>query len=104
MSDLIPTTEMTQEQQLKVDEILPLLSSLQQALETECEGIEGYIKDINNNLREFPELVHLLSDEQIQPIYLAYKQQTGTVISVKKAKSKKGDKLLEDGRTAGDLL
>ena len=107
MTEQIPeveTAELDTEQQLQVSAILPKLDSLRQALETENDDIENWIKDINNNLREFPELLHLLSDEQIQPIYLAYKAVTQVQISTKKAKSKKGERLLDDGRMAGDLL
>jgi hypothetical protein len=104
MSEQLRATELTEEQSLRVSEILPKLKRLEEELKTENPGIQNYIKDINNNLREFPELLHLLSDEDIKPIYSALKQQTGVAIMTKKSKSRKGDKLLADGRTAGDLL
>src|SRR5690606_7622616 len=96
--------ELDEEQQLRVSEILPKLKALEEALQTEAPGIENYIKDINNNLREFPELVHLLSDEQIKPIYSAYRAQTGVAIATKRAKTKKSGTKLSDGRSVGDLL
>lgn len=70
-----------------IAEIIPKLQALQQALEEQNPNINGYLKSISENLRQFPELVHLLSDEQIKPIYSAMRQQTSVVISAKLAKN-----------------
>lgn len=69
-----------------IAEVLPKLSALQSALEEQNPNIQSYMKSIGENLRQFPELVHLLSDEQIRPIYTAMQRETGVVISAKLAK------------------
>ncbi len=71
-----------------IEEILPKLAALQEALETNNPDIAGYMKGIKQNLSMFPDLVHLLSDEQIKPIYSAARAQTQVVIATKAAKKK----------------
>lgn len=96
--------ELTQEQQDQLSTILPKINSLENELQQENPNIHLYLKDINENLREFPDLVHLLSDEQIAPIYSAMRQLTGVAIAVKVAKKSKKNNLLDDGSKVADLL
>lgn len=87
---------MTQESQLittdtqsaQLAEILPKLESLRIALEEQNPNVRNYLKLINENLRLFPDLVHLLSDEQITPIYSALRAETQVFISAKESKKR----------------
>lgn len=77
---------------------------LRTALLTDDPDMMGYLRQINEQMRQFPELVHMLTDEQIAPVYQAMMKRTGIAISVTKSKSKKSSGLLEDGRSLGDVL
>lgn len=88
-----------------LDKVVPLLAQLEEELQVENPEIENYIMQVNQNLREFPELVHLLSDEQIAPLYHAIMSKANVVKEVKKSRSRKGSKgLLSDGTSPGDLI
>lgn len=105
MSEETQDVIMTSEQSEKLEVILPKLLQLEQELNAENPEIDQYLKFINDDLRQYPELVHLLSDEHIKPLYSAMRQKTDVTISVKASKKKKGAKgLLSDGRSVGDLL
>lgn len=80
----------------KIALILPKLQSLQIALESENPEIRGYLKAIHTDLAQYPDLAHLLTDEQIAPIYSAIRQQTNVVIEAKAAKKKSGAKATAD--------
>ncbi len=98
MSELIPTVPLsaaTPDDRLldvanadRIGEILPKLAALESALIEQNPNINGYMKAINENLRQYPELLHLLTREQQKPIYTAIRQQTKVVISAKLAKKK----------------
>ncbi len=92
-------------QAITVDSILPKIAHLQQMLETAAPGIENYLMEINEDLRQYPELTFMLSDEQIAPIYSAIMKREGIALAVKASK-KKGSKreLLPDGGTVADIL
>lgn len=95
---------LTDDQSEKLDSILPKLTQLEQELNEENPEIDSYLKLINDNLRQFPDLVHLLSDEQIKPLYSAMRKKTDIQISVKANKKKGKAGILDDGRVVGDLL
>lgn len=89
---------------MQVDDILPKLELLEQALQQEAPEIESYMREINTDLRQFPELVFALSDDQIAPLYQAILKKTNTVIEVK-TKRKRGSKnILDDGSSVADAL
>lgn len=96
---------MSDEQTEKLNVVLPKIAQLEQELQEENPGIDKWLGDINKDLRQYPELVHLLSDEQIKPIYSAVRRKTDVKISVKASRAKKGTKgKLDDGRSVTDLL
>ena len=80
------------------------LRNLAAALETDNPGIDNYMRDINENLREFPELVYLLKAEEIAPLYKYIRQQTQVEISTKKNKKKGKNADVGGGKTAADFL
>lgn len=72
-----------------LSQLLALSSALDAALKQEHPEIAGYLAQINSQLRQFPELTHLLSDEEIAPIYQGLIYNSGIQISVtNKPKSK----------------
>jgi hypothetical protein len=90
MNQLIPNPNiiLSDSNSAAIEEILPKLAILQEALETNNPDIAGYMKAIKQNLSMFPDLVHLLSDEQIKPIYSAARAVSQVVIATKAAKKK----------------
>lgn len=60
---------------LTIDEALELakqgLLELDAALQEEAPDLNVWMTKLNTNLRQFPELIHLLSDEQRAPLYRA---------------------------------
>lgn len=95
----------TPEQVIAESGILDKIAQLEQELQAENPNIQNYLRMVGDNLRQFPDLVHLLSDEQIKPIYDAKRQETQVEIVKKTAKSRgRGKSILDDGKLAGDLL
>lgn len=89
---------------MKVEDIVPKLDNLSQMLDANAPGIENHLKEINEDLRQYPDLVFLLSDEQISPIYRAILKHENVVIKVKEAKKRKNNSLLDDGTSVASLL
>lgn len=104
MTEVIPTKSLTPEQDNLMSSVLEKISQLEEELQAENPGIDQWIKDINSDLRQWPELTHLLSDEQRKPIYMALRSITQVAISAKKLKSRKVSNKLPDGRQVGDLI
>jgi hypothetical protein len=105
MSELIQTDQNAE----VIAKILPKLQQLDEMLESQAPGIKNYLLEINEDLRQYPDLVHLLNDEQIRPIYSALRAVTNTVITAKAAKANKevkGTKKVssEDGNMLANLL
>ena len=69
-----------------------------------------YVKMINTEIRQYPELLHLLSDENIATIYQGLMKVTQVKIAVSKSRGgkttakSKTTGLLDDGSRVGDLL
>lgn len=105
MSEIITTDQNAE----VIAKILPKLSTLDEMLEAQAPGLKNYLLEINEDLRQYPDLVHLLNDEQIKPIYSALRAVTNTVITAKAAKATKevkGTKKVsaEDGNMLANLL
>lgn len=88
--------------------LLPKLDTLRNALEQEHPDIKHWIEDINKDLNQYPDLVHILDDEQIGTLYKAIIKESKEVIvtkTTKKAvKSAKKDGILPSGQHVADLL
>src|SRR6185437_962339 len=103
MSETIPTTEISEENAQVIQRILPKIAQLEAALLAEAPGIRNHLQDINDDLKQYPDVVMLLSDEQIAPIYHALRAHTNVEIAARAAKkSKKATK--EEGQFLADLL
>lgn len=75
-------------------------AELQQALEQEQPGYKTILQDIHEKIRETPELLYALKDEDIAVLVSGLEKHTGVVIAEKKAKEpmtkKRAAKLTED--------
>lgn len=82
------------------------LQNLAQELETENPDIDKYLMQINKNLRQYPELSQLLTDDEIVSFYRAYAKKAE--ITVSNTKSRKKGKLPDTDASTGkkfaDLL
>lgn len=78
--------------------------NLGHALRENLPNVEIYVQEINTQLREYPELVQLLQDDEIHAVYAALRNRTGVAITVAKSKSKKSAGLLSNGQSVADLL
>lgn len=104
MSEQIQTVNLTEEQNQLLDTVIEKMQNLEAQLQEENPGIDQWVKDINSDLRQWPELVHLLSNEQRKPYYMALREITKVAISAKTSKSRKASNKLADGRQVGDLI
>lgn len=101
----ITVTDLTEEQATLLEDVLPKIEQLEQELQEEHPGIDNWLKVINQDLRQYPELVHLLTREQRKVIYTALRKKTDVQISVKTARSKgRGKAIIKDGKMAADFL
>ena len=76
---------------------------LRVSTEDEAPDIKDHMARINTNLRKFPDLVHLLSDDDIAPYYKACLKIADTVLqpakkkaAAKTAKAEDAEKLQAD--------
>ncbi len=77
---------------IPLNDLLQYISSLRADLQTENPQIEMYMSIIHKKMVEYPELVHLLDDEQISVVYkAALKQSNTTLLKVKEKTKKKVD-------------
>lgn len=96
--------ELTEEQQTLYEGALEVCEELKMQLQEEAPELGSLMRQISEQMRQFPELVHLLSDEEIASVYQARLSQTKTHISVAKSKSRKSKGLLPTGESLGDVL
>lgn len=91
-----------------VDEALEraqlLCKELENALRFQLPNVDNYLTEMNLQLREYPELLQLLADEEIAAVYSALRNKTNVAISVAKSKTKKSAGLLDSGESVGSLL
>lgn len=103
-------SEPTPEQNAQLEVTLQYIAKIEEALLREDPEMPNYIKWINNEVRQYPELMHLLTDEQIAPIYQGIMKVTGVQIAVTKSRAgkstakSKNTGLLDDGTSVGSLL
>lgn len=95
---------MTEDKQLTVEDIVPKLQQLEQMLLEDNPEMPQFLGMINQDLRQYPELTYLLSDEQIKIIYSVIRRMTDVQIKVKKAKKSGKQNVLADGKSVADLL
>ena len=74
---------------IPLNDLLQYISSLRHDLTSENPQIEMYMSIIHKKMVEYPELVHLLSDEDIAVVYQAALKQSNTVLIKQKAKAGK---------------
>lgn len=96
-SNAAPTA--TQEQ--LVEQATILLDKLRVQLEAEVPQLKQAMATVNNYLREFPDLVHILTDEQIAPLYQAMMTEAKVQLAPAKKSSSSKKTATFDG---GDLF
>lgn len=99
-----PNLIISDDQAEKISAILPKLASLQEAIETLSPNIRNYLKFINEDLMQYPDLVHLLTDEQIKPIYSALRAETQVFITTRAASKRGAKPTIEATQTLMGLL
>ncbi len=93
-----PTDEMYQIAKFDPDSFMSSLSSLQDQLLANAPGMPSYLRQIHQNLKQYPELTHLLDDSQIKIIVSGLLKKTNTdmaAVATKKRGSKKSAPLSE---------
>lgn len=67
------------------------LAAVRQGVEARAPGIENYFRELNRNLNQYPELCHLLNDDQLAALTagLFYLTDTNMAAAVVTGKSKK---------------
>jgi hypothetical protein len=105
MSDVNdPNVLLTDVQSAKIEEILPKLAALQTALEEQNPNIRNYLKRLNEDLSQYPDLVHILTDEQIKPIYSAMRAESQAFITTRESKKRGAKPTLEQAQNLLGLL
>jgi len=80
------------------------IRELEQHLVADDGDIRDYLRDINAQLRQFPELLYLLSREQRSAIYRGLIKTSGIEIAKAKAKKKGQQHILDNGKSVLDML
>lgn len=75
-----------------LESVLMTMAMLDKELEQENPGLDAYMVRINNNLRSFPDLIHLLTDEQAAPLYKAMIHKADLVLAPAKKKATENKK------------
>lgn len=91
-------------QALKLEAVKQKLQELKSQLEVDEPDISNYLFLIRDELKLHPELVYLLSAEEIAPIYHAIMAQSKVQVQIKSARKKGKASVLDDGRSVADLL
>ena len=73
------------------DELIVKLNDLADALEKDNPGIATYVERIHENLRQYPELVHVLEPAQVKILVSGIEKYSTTKLTQAKPKSKKKD-------------
>lgn len=80
------------------------LASLEAQLQEQHPDINNFLREINHQLRQFPELLYLLKPEQRSAIYRGLIHNSEIEIVKAKAKKSGSKAVLDDGRSVLDLL
>ena len=104
------STKSVQEIELERSEALAValdrVETLRTALEQQDPGMGTFLSQINQQLRKFPELVHILSDEDIAVVVQAHCHKKFDYLTKKESKPVRGKKVasLDSGGIVADLL
>ena len=93
-------------QQLAINNAIHLCTELEVALLNKFPDMPKYLNATLSCLRESPELTHILTDEQIAPLYKTLIQRANFEVAITKsrAKGKKNSGLLDTGESMADLI
>lgn len=82
------TDEMYQIDGFDPDIFMDALEKLETNVVAKAPGIGEYLQGIHRNLSKYPELMHLLDDEQIHIVVSGLLAQTNTELAIKATKTK----------------
>lgn len=85
------------------DRVLGRIEELKTALDDSLPNMPNILQDIHKSLRDDPEIVTLLSEEEISVIVKGLEKHEDTVIVAKSAKKKTGGRKATKKITADDL-
>lgn len=74
---------------LDADRLIDNITGVWDALENSTGGIKNYLREILINIRQYPEISYILTDEQVGLISSGMLKQAGIEISVSAVKKKK---------------
>lgn len=77
------------------DELIVKLNDLAYALEKDNPGIATYVERIHENLRQYPELVHVLEPAQVKILVSGIEKYSTTKLTQAKPKAKKKDDIVD---------
>jgi hypothetical protein len=85
------------------------LSILSQHIDSYTQGVVGedltnWMQDLNLNLRAHPDIVHLLSDEEIAPLYRGMLIQKGIVFEKAKEPKEKKPRAAKQSKLTSGLV
>ena len=80
------------------------LLSVEQGVKSSGENIQDYLRLIHANLTQFPELTHLLNDEQIALIVQGFIYESKEQVAVATKRGSKSVRQLTAGRSHTDIL
>lgn len=87
-----------------VAKILPKIQDLEVALLSQAPEVAHHLSEINEDLRQYPDLTWLLSDEQIKPIYSALREMSDVEITTRAAKKKTAPKVSAESKALLNAL
>ena len=80
------------------------LLSVEQGVKSSGENIQDYLRLIHANLTQFPELTHLLNDEQIALIVQGFIYESKEQVAIATKRGSKSVRQLTAGRSHTDIL
>lgn len=100
-------TKVAMDRDALMDKTLEAIQQLRTALEQQDPGMGNFLNMINVQLRQFPELVHLLPDDEIATVVQAHCMKKFEYLDKKskpKEKKSKSSAALPEGGVVADLL
>jgi len=92
-ASVAPAAARTEQQESILRDCIACIAALSEQLDAEIPQLHQAMVRTNNYLRQYPDLIHLLTDEQIAPLYQAMVSQAGIQAAMPKAKKPAKEKV-----------
>lgn len=96
--------ELRQIEGLNAELFMANLLSVEEGVKNSGENIQDYLRLIHANLTQYPELTHILTDDQIKIIVSGFLTESSTQIKVSTQRGGKSMAKITQGRSKTDLL